>query len=63
LVQTPIAARRFKMAYAMREKFKRQSLRIGRSCMSLEYEANVTLADGQKCLLPEIRILSLSVPG
>jgi hypothetical protein len=28
-----------------------------------EYEVGVTLADGCNCLLPEIRILSLSVPS
>jgi hypothetical protein len=63
LVQTPIEARRFKLIYTMHEKFERRSLRIGRSCMFPEYKANVTLVDGCNCLLPEIRIISLSVPG
>jgi hypothetical protein len=47
----------------MREMFSKQSLRIWRSPVFPEYEASVTLADGCNCLLPEIRILALSVPG
>jgi len=54
---------RFKMIYAMHEVFLKQSLRIWTSPFFPEYEVTVTLADGCNCLLPEIRILNLSVPS
>jgi hypothetical protein len=40
-----------------------KGLRIWWSPVFPEYEVSVTLADGYICLLPEIRILALSVPG
>ena len=43
--------------------FLKQSLRTRKSPVFPEYEVCVTLADGCNCLLPEIRILALSVPG
>jgi hypothetical protein len=43
--------------------FLKQSLRIWKSPVFPEYKVSVTLADGCNCLLPEIRILALSVPG